>query len=369
MAQTSGFYAGPGPLPSGVHPPWKRIIILGLLVLVPVGFWLAGGFSQRRTRKTPEPQAMLVRPAGKSILDELPKSYRGVAQDGDYAPSPPVVQQVPVDTSAKDEQIDGLTRLLQDANARIKALEEARKAPPAPQARAEDPEARERREAAKRRAEERRKEDDHARETLVVWQAKKEDREKDVQQLSTPYSLPPSTLIPCVTEMQVTNQAPGAFRAFITQPVRSPRGEVVIPQGSVLVMEPSGKTIFGDTRLSVQASTLTFPDGRFLKFPKATVGDETGAAGFSDQIDRRWGSLFASILLTGVLRSGTTLAGGYGGDPLERVGGAVAGETAQQGTQQVRQALRTEPILTIRPAYRCELLLQSELVLTRAYED
>jgi hypothetical protein len=73
------------------------------------------------------------------------------------------------------------------------------------------------------------------------------------------------TLIPCVTEMEVTNQTPGAFRAYVTPSVRAPNGAVVIPQGAFLVMQPAGQTIVGDERMGVNASTLTFPDGRDLK--------------------------------------------------------------------------------------------------------
>jgi hypothetical protein len=74
------------------------------------------------------------------------------------------------------------------------------------------------------------------------------------------------------------------------------------------------------------------------------------------------------VVLTGVLRGGTTIvAGGYGGSAADRVGGAVAQDAASEGTRQVRQNMRTDPTITVPPLYSCSILLEDELILTRSY--
>ena len=181
------------------------------------------------------------------------------------------------------------------------------------------------------------------------------------------YAIAPGWIIPCVLEMQISNEITGPFRARVREDVYdSATGQhVVIPAGSILVGQPQGKTIFGDARMGVQFSTLTFPNGQYVALKQASGLDGTGKQGFSDLIDRKWGQLLGSIVLTGVLRGGTGIAGGYGGDPVERIGGAVGSETASQGTRQVRQVLRTEPTLTIREGYLCYAFFDQELALAQ----
>ena len=359
---------GPMRIPQNGGFPWRTVVVgLGVLLL-PVLVWVMLALLPQAKSSTPTPQATIAKASGRNLLADVRASAVGVPQEeptpATAAPAPQT-NHAPVDTSQKDRVIDRLNSDVAALNKEVERLRAQLKSGNngTPKGAKVD-------EAKAREAAERQREADEARKTLDVWTAKAEDLKAGIQSLKTPYSLPPTTLIHCVTEMEVTNQASGAFRALVTESVRTASGTVVIPPMSKLLMRQEGKSIFGDERIGVRVDTLTFPDDQYVSFKKATVGDQQGASGFKDQIDRRWPSLFASIVLTGVLRSGTGLiTGGYGGDTASRVGGSIAGETANQGQQQVKQVLRTEPILTIRPHYPCEILLEEELVLTRAWAD
>ena len=161
----------------------------------------------------------------------------------------------------------------------------------------------------------------------------------------------------------MTNQAPGAVRFFVREAVYdSATGQqVVIPQWSSGLLQVQGTQIFGDERLPVRVTALTLPDGRPLKLASAAVGDPSGMPGFRDQLKRKWGSVLASILVTGVLRGGTTIVAGYGGGPAERIAGALAQEGANEGSQKARQFINTSPVMTIRNGYLGTIMLTEPL--------
>jgi type IV secretory pathway VirB10-like protein len=224
--------------------------------------------------------------------------------------------------------------------------------------------------AKKLREEARRKREAFAKSEPIFLTRKKDDKPGRTHALQSPYSLAPSELIPCETTMEISSDTPGAFVAIVRKdiPDTATRTLNVIPKGSKFVLKPRGKLIFGDNRMDIQTQTLTFPGGSWLKVPTNTVTDRAGTAGFTGEIDRHYGRIFGSIIIQGVLRSGTTIAtGGYGGGVGERVGGAVVSEGASEGSRQVRQAIRTDPTITIENHYHCEILLEDELVLTRAF--
>ena len=227
-------------------------------------------------------------------------------------------------------------------------------------------------EDAKKRAEEaKRKREAFAKSPPIFLTRKSDDAAGKLHALKSPYSLAPSEVIPCTTTMEISSDTPGAFVAIVSQdiPDTATRTKNVIPRGSKFVLRPRGKLIFGDSRMDIQTQTLTFPGGSWLKMPTNTVTDAHGTAGFTGDIDRHYLRIFGSILLTGVLRGGTTIAtGGYSGDLGESIGGAVVQEGAAEGTRQAqRQMSRTDPTITVKNRYACQILLEDELVLTRAY--
>jgi len=185
-----------------------------------------------------------------------------------------------------------------------------------------------------------------------------------VHRLKTPWSLAPNTKIPFVTEAKVTNDTPGAFVAYVTADVKDSATQtiVVIPQYTVLGLQPSGKTILGDERLPVEILKGAYR-GKWLDFPKSSVGDRAGTAGFADQINRHWLRIAASVLMTGVLKGGSSVYTAVGQETAERVGGAIGMEASQAGQRQVQQFIRTDPTLTIRPAYQGTLMLLEALEL------
>jgi type IV secretory pathway VirB10-like protein len=341
----------------------KPLIGAGVLLLLGVVMWILLPSFQSRApahhRTSGFIMSTMVKPS--KALSQLRDSYNGDSLESQ--PSP-VTTPPPVVDRSEEERLRKENAQLRELLSRVPKAEPKPVTPAVTHDNGE----------AKRLAEERRKQQQADRK-LVVWKAP-EDKDASSQILQvkhplTPYSLAPGWKIPCITEGPVSNEVPGSFTVRVRQPVYDSRTgmHVVIPQETTIVAAPRGNAVlYGDGRLGIGLQTLSFPDASYVKLSSATVGNQEGHSGFSDQVDRRLGSLFASILLTGVLRSGTSLVpgGGYN-DPLSRAGNTIASESTSQGEKQVKQFLRTEPILTIRAGYECLIMLEDNVNLTRAW--
>jgi type IV secretory pathway VirB10-like protein len=196
------------------------------------------------------------------------------------------------------------------------------------------------------------------------------DTPGQIKRLKTPYSLAPGTKINFATEAKVSNEADGPFLACVTERVldSATHSIEVIPQMACFMMRISRQAIYGDTRLTVEASTLTFPNGNYVKLDGVSVGDRTGTPGFADQIDRHLWRNIGAVVMRSALQLGSAVSAGMGGGLAQQAGTIVTGQVASHGVQQTQQYLRTEPTMTIRHGYLGTLYLEEELVLSEAYE-
>jgi Bacterial conjugation TrbI-like protein len=358
----------PPPLEGAGRLNWPIIFMAFLALLAATGWamshdWLKYLWPGWGQRTEPPPKTVAPVPP---LPASAPPGYQVTAPPQPVTPEPEVMLNIGDDAE------------LLELRAKVKRLEAAQQSPPQPPpvptvAAAPKP--------PEETAEQRRQRQRERERELKAWKPgsgqlarAEEDKGMRLRELKTPWSLPPTWLINCRTEPLLSNESPGMFRAMVTEAVKDVRGRhVVIPQGSWLLLDASGQLLFGDTRIPVKAVLLRFPDGSHLPLQKAGVSDRAGTAGVSDLVDRHYGRLLMSIILTGVLRGGSSVvAGGMGyglggQDPAEAIGGAIASETAQRGGDQVRQVLRTDPTVKVRQSYGCSLMLHEALDLPGPY--
>ena len=208
----------------------------------------------------------------------------------------------------------------------------------------------------------------------LTW-GKESSKKAEPGQLITAgnYSLSPGELIPCETEPVLSNEAPGAFRAFVTSHVYDSKDHkhIIIPQGTEVNGQVGGKTIiFGDSRLPIEALSFKMPNGDWMKFGKVSVGDRYGTAGFTGEIDRHLWRIVGSIFIQSVLRGGTTalVANSYDQGVTDRMAGAAVAETSREGQQLTKQVMRTDPTITVAAGYGCSILLQEPIVIPKPYQ-
>jgi type IV secretory pathway VirB10-like protein len=344
----------PTPKTRGRHP--NKRLMLGCAVVLALGvvwFLLPKSDTPRAPRTWTPPSEMT-----RMVKDSRGLQQMKIKENGIPTPTPASAPVAAVDTSELDR--------LKKENEQYRAL--LNKVPPkvephptAPTARPTvDAEAKKRQEERLRLAQADRK--------LIVRKASDKDPMSQIMKINYPpteLSLSPGWSFSCLTEGMISNETPGSFRVRIKNPVydTATGRHLVIPQESLMVMRPRGTAIFGDSRIAVEVSTLTFPNGSWLKLDAASVQDQTGIAGLTGAIDRHYGRLFASVILTSVLRGGTSALPYSGGEAINRIGGSVAQETSREVDRQTRQVLRSDPTITVEAGQGCTVLLESALSL------
>lgn len=186
----------------------------------------------------------------------------------------------------------------------------------------------------------------------------------------TPFTLSAGALLPLIQEDQMTSAAPGVASFTVRNAVSdSITGDYeLVPQGSRVLVRTTGGQQAGTERFPVTSLVLTYPNGYELELGSAHVGDASGQAGLSDQVDHKTGAIIATILVQMFSRAGTmALTGGYGGDTQDAAATTAAREGLQGGAQHVTSFLHTSPTFTIRDAYLASLRLEKRISLPAAY--
>lgn len=291
-----------------------------------------------------------------AAVAEMPPTQAAPPPQPAAKPDTSALDQVNAALAAMGARLDGLTGMLTTGQPKS-----------TPTTTSPDAQAQKRADAAKRRAEERKA---RLQSERIFLTRPKEEKVGKLHALTTPYSLPPNIEIPCETTMEVSSETPGAFIVVVSEDVPDviTRLKNVLPKFSRIGVKPRRSAIMGDSRIDVQATTVTFPGGPWMKLPAGTMTDQYGTAGFTGKINRHYLRNYGAVILTGVLRGGTTIAvGGYGGSTSDRVLGTVAQDAASEATRDIRQGIRTDPTIIVPNKYRCKYVTEDEMVLMRAY--
>lgn len=339
------------------------LLTIGLIVGTVIVWWLnAGPWGSSEPVVVQKEQAHPIEPTAGKVTQAFPSQYQS------KLPPVPVVAQTngqmpqePHDETWKVQQQAKLDAALQ-AIADLKRQMDANGAP-TPKKTADDG-----RNAAM--AAEKAKTDARKHPHVHVA-AKSTTAPLGVKAQAHPYTISAGWLLPVIFEDQLSNQSPGIAKFVVREPVKdSATGRhTLIPQGSFGLVRVTTGQIFGTERLSVQVLSLSWPNGDHLPLPNAHAGDQTGQSGLRDLVDRRWGQLFASVILTGVLRGGTSMLISSSTSGANQVAQAVAAESAREGQESVQQFIDTSPILTIRQGFLASIRLEQELVVGKAYGD
>lgn len=370
-------------------PGLRRSLTIGTIAIVALG---VGAWLLKSCQQLPPDEAMVIKPPPKPAPQAPIGRAQGFPQH--YTLTNPLVTPAeaappPSDDGFKRQmraELDVMSAALQALNKQLEGIHGELKKPTASDAdererrQRELQEAQERqRQAAAEAAERKRKAEAEAQALFEArgsphFYVRKRGKEAsgDMTYQKNPYSLSSGWMLPVEFETEITNQAPGIAKFWVTRDVfDSATGQhLLVPAGSYGLVRVSTGQVFGTNRLSVSVLSLTWPNGDRVKLNTAHAGDAKGAAGLSDLVDRRYGMLFASILLQGVLRGGSmAMMGRDSMDPTDAMAQAVAQETAQQGGQAARQVIDTSPIFTIRQGYLGEIRLEEPLTVGRSYPD
>jgi type IV secretory pathway VirB10-like protein len=335
------------------------IVTVALVLLAILAFWLwlpLWTFGRSAAPATPV-EAVPETSAGQ-VLQGLPSAYRATPEPAPRVPEA-VAPAVPPESTA---WLDLRARLemLEHALARLHATPSS--APPSTPPTGNTQEDLQAEVARKRR-------EAFVKAEPIFYARATDQKGTTFHAAASPYTLQAGHLIPCIVESGMISETPGPIKVRVRETVYDTATGVypLIPQGTVVIGQHASRLIFGKSRIEPQFTSMTLPNGLEIQASPMPGLDVAGQAGFTGEVDRHYGRLLASIVLTGVLRGGTTALAGYGGGIPERIGGAVATETGQRGTQEVRQWIDTSPTVTIYPGMLCTLFVTKRVEFPSPY--
>jgi type IV secretory pathway VirB10-like protein len=365
-------FDGPGRSGRPLSKTRVALIIVGVVVLlaafVATAFW--SGFPTMTPTPVKPANPLRRQPAKDVNYVALPLAATNGLEPQDNAPEKPP-SGLPI--APGDDLHQKILQTQQGTNGKLDVMISLlqQQKPPATTPKATEADQRTKRKEAEREAEERKEKFRKRRPQWLDAEKDKAPALNTVKHLRTRWSLTPNTIIPILTEAKISNEAPGPSRAIVSEDVKDSETQTitVLPQGAMIGLEPTGKTILGDTRLPMKSTKLSYR-GRYLLMPPAGVGDREGTSGFGDLVDRHPWRIVGLVLATALLRLGSSISvsGGSGGMETgihEQLAGNVGQEASQEGTREVRQYLRTDPTLVVRPSYQGSIILTEPLELSQ----
>lgn len=200
------------------------------------------------------------------------------------------------------------------------------------------------------------------------------------------YKIPAGTVIPCVMVTGINSDLPGNVTAQISENVYDFVNPYVclIPQGSRVFGEYFSSVDFGQKRVQVRWTGVTYPDGSTLNLEGMSGVDKAGYSGLHDKHYPHYGRMLTAAVLTSVLAllpdlildettsssSGTTViinTGDGNGNTKAEIAKEAAKAAADMGKKIFDKNLNVQPTIQIRPGTRINILANTDILFNQAW--
>ena len=202
-----------------------------------------------------------------------------------------------------------------------------------------------------------------------------------VTEARSDFEVKAGTVIPCVLISGLNSDLPGNAIAQVSENVwdTATGRYLLIPRGSRLIGTYDNQISYGQNRALVIWSRLIFPDGSSIMLDNLKGADQSGYAGFKDQVNKHWGSLITSALLISLIGAGVELAepndnnnnNNNNNNNKKNVGNIlserVATSIADALTQIIQREIQRQPTIKIRPGYRFMVMAQKDIIFPRTW--
>jgi len=186
----------------------------------------------------------------------------------------------------------------------------------------------------------------------------------------SPYELKTGTLIPSVLITAINSDLPGPIKAQVSENVfdTATGNYLLIPQGSTLIGVYSSRVAYGQNRVLIAFNRIVFPDGATLNIGGMNGVDQSGAAGFSDQVNNHYLRIFGSALLLGGITGGIAANDDTHRyqtiqTPKQAMISSIINELGQVAKEMIRQNMNIAPTLEIRSGYRFNVFATQDMIL------
>ena len=194
-----------------------------------------------------------------------------------------------------------------------------------------------------------------------------------VQQPLSPYELKKGSVIPATMITGVNSDLPGRMIAQVNQNVfDSATGRyLLIPQGSRLFGRYDAGVTYGQERVLVVWTDVTFPDGSTLHLGGMAGSDQAGYGGFADRIDNHELRTYGSAILLSLVGAASEYAiatarnPGVGGVSITLQQAGVENVSSTFGNvvrQSFQKNINVQPTIEVRPGYRFNVIVEKDIV-------
>lgn len=203
-----------------------------------------------------------------------------------------------------------------------------------------------------------------------------------------PYKIPAGTIIPSVMITGINSDLPGNVTAQVSENVYDFVNPYVclIPQGSRVFGEYSSSINFGQKRVQVRWTSITYPDGSTLNIEGMPGVDKAGYSGLHDKYYPHYGRMLTAAILTSALtllpdlildETTTSTSGGTTviintGDSNSNTKAELAREAASavgdMGKKFFDKTLNVQPTVQIRPGTRINIQANADILFNQAWK-
>ena len=177
------------------------------------------------------------------------------------------------------------------------------------------------------------------------------------------------TVIPSVMIGGVNSDLPGQIIGQVAENVwDSATGQcLMIPQGTRLVGTYDNKVSYGQERVLVAWTWLKLPDGSSVNLGLMPGADQSGYAGFSDEVDNHYWRTFGNAILLSLFSAGISLSQVDSDtsetSSTETAASAMGIQLGQLGAAYAQKGMNLAPTLKIRNGYRFNVMVTKDMVL------
>lgn len=193
------------------------------------------------------------------------------------------------------------------------------------------------------------------------------------------YELKAGDFIKCGSLTGLTNEVKGQVKAIVTSTVfdHATGLQPLIPAGSTLVGTYDNGQVNGDERLPVAFTRVIFPPpgDESLDLGQMTAEDQSGYAGWKDQVNsHEFRLLFNALLLGGIgavtqlsQAQGSVGAYGSGYSSQQVIAGSLGQQLSQVGQAYAQKGLQVKPTLNVRPGFSCVIQLTKDIAFKKPW--
>ena len=186
----------------------------------------------------------------------------------------------------------------------------------------------------------------------------------------SPYEIKAGWVIRGVLKTGMNSELPGQVEGQVKQDVYdSATGQhLLIPAGSRVIGTYDSAINSGQSRIFVAWQRIIFPDGASITLDSMPGADQSGVAGFKDQVNNHYVRTFGQAFLLSLFSAGIQLSqpkGAVSGTyNAQQIGAAAIGQQlGMLGMQIARRNLNQQPTLEIRPLFEFNIAVNKDMIL------